>query len=70
MKNISITETTIKFNGFMYRKWTTDFCLIAPFTVADLSSLRDFELFKSRLQIINKTYVTFGRPFVFNKVSL
>jgi len=67
---VFFTETILEFNKVEFRKGSTVFFLIAHFTVADISSLSDFDLIKEKLKIINKTFVTIGRPIIFDKVSL
>jgi hypothetical protein len=39
--------------------------LIGHHTPADLSVLKDFETFKSKLQIIRGSFVTLGKPLIF-----
>lgn len=68
--DISTTETTIKINNCLVRKGMTNLYLVAHFSVADIASLSDFNDFKSKLQVIGKTYVTLGRSIPYEKVSL
>jgi len=44
--------------------------LIAHLTNADLSMMKDFELFKEELNIVNKSFVTLGKPLVIGNTNI
>jgi hypothetical protein len=67
---IVFTKTTLKINELSVVRGRDIIFLIAHFSVADISSLKDFESFKEKLSIILKTYVTIERPLSVNKTSI
>jgi hypothetical protein len=67
---ISSSEGIITINGLLVRKNRTIFYLIGHFTVADITSLKDFDLFKEKLKIVNKSLITVGRALMYEKFSI
>lgn len=66
---VKSSDKTITLDHLIFRQGIPSLFLIAHFSVADIVSLVDFNDFKEKLNIINKTFVTLGKPIRKHGVS-